>query len=253
MVDTRTLVDYTNALLEIDAVQDHAPNGLQVEGGPQVERLVTGVTACQPLLEAAAERGADAVLVHHGWFWKNEPPQVTGMRRRRMQAVLDAGINLLAYHLPLDVHRAYGNNAELARLLDIMVSGQCAAGGVPGLLWYGRLDEPLAADALAARIGERLARAPLHVAADGRGTVETVAWCTGAGQDFIDVAASLGVDAFITGEVSERTTHAAREQGIHFYAAGHHATERYGVQALGAHLAERFELEHGYVDVDNPA
>lgn len=252
MIDTRTLVDYTNALLEIETVQDYAPNGLQVEGGAQIERLVSGVTACQSLLETAAERGADAVLVHHGWFWKNEPPQVTGMRRRRMQAVLDAGLSLLAYHLPLDIHRVYGNNAELARLLDIMVSGQRAAGGVPGLLWFGRLDEPLGADALAARIGERLARAPLHVAADGR-TVETVAWCTGAGQDFIDVAASLGVDAFITGEVSERTTHAAREQGIHFYAAGHHATERYGVQALGAHLAERFELEHSYVDVDNPA
>ena len=255
MAETRTLIDYTNSLLEIDSLRDYSPNGLQVEGRPEIERLVTGVTACQALLETAAASNADAVLVHHGWFWKNEPAQLTGMKLRRVRTVLDAGFNLLAYHLPLDVHRAYGNNAELARLLEISVAGQCDAGGVPGLLWYGRLD-PLAADAFAARIGERLARTPTHVWPEATGPaaqIETVAWCTGGGQDFIDAAADLGVDAFITGEISERTTHAAREQGLHCFAAGHHATERYGVQALGAHLAERFAIEHVYIDVDNPA
>jgi dinuclear metal center YbgI/SA1388 family protein len=252
MADRRTLVEYTNSLLETATLRDYSPNGLQVEGAATVTRLVTGVTACQALLEAAHGRGAEAVLVHHGWFWKNEPPQLTGMKRARVRSALDAELNLLAYHLPLDVHRVYGNNAELARLLGITVAGQCPAGGVPGLLWYGRLDEPLAAEALAERLGQRLMRAPLHLG-PASGPIKTLAWCTGAGQDFIDDAVALGVDAFISGEVSERTTHTAREHGVHFFSAGHHATERYGVQALGDHLAERFALEHVFVDIDNPA
>lgn len=251
MVETKGLVDYANNLLEIQALRDYCPNGLQVEGRNEIQRVISGVTACQPLLDIAVEREADAVLVHHGWFWKSEPAALVGMKRRRAQTLLDAGINLLAYHLPLDVHRAYGNNAELARVLEISVSGQTDAAGVPGLLWFGRLNEPMAAEAFARLIGERLAREPLHIAG-GSDTVDTVAWCTGGGQDFIDQAAELGVDAFISGEASERTTHAAREQGLHYFGAGHHATERYGVQALGAHLAERFELEHQYVDIDNP-
>jgi dinuclear metal center YbgI/SA1388 family protein len=251
MIETRALVEYADSRMEASAIRDYCPNGLQVEGRPRIERLMTGVTANQALLEAATEWGADALLVHHGWFWKNEPAVLVGMKRRRAQTLLDAGINLLAYHLPLDIHRAYGNNAELARVLEISVSGQTDAAGVPGLLWFGRLNEPMAADAFARRIGERLAREPLHIAG-GSDMVDTVAWCTGGGQDFIDQAAELGVDAFISGEASERTTHAAREQGLHYFGAGHHATERYGVQALGAHLAERFELEHQYVDIDNP-
>ncbi len=251
MTETRTLVDYTDNLLEVGAINDYCPNGLQVEGRPTIERVVTGVTACQSLLDAAAERGADAVLVHHGWFWKNEPAPLVGMKRRRVRSVLEAGMNLLAYHLPLDVHRAYGNNAELARLLELSVSGQENAAGVPGLLWFGRLNDPMGADSFARVIGERLGREPLHIAGGGE-IVSTVAWCTGGAQDFIDQAAELGVDAFITGEASERTTHAAREHGLHFYGAGHHATERYGVQALGTHLAERFGIEHTFVDVDNP-
>lgn len=251
MADTKGLVDYTNNLLEIHAVSDYCPNGLQLEGRPQIERMLSGVTACQPLLDAAAEREVDAILVHHGWFWKNEPAPLVGMKRRRIQTALEAGINVLAYHLPLDVHRAYGNNAELARMLDLSVSGQTDAAGVPGLLWFGRLNEPMSGEAFARLIGERLVRTPLHIPG-GPETVSTAAWCTGGGQDFIDQAAELGVDAFISGEASERTTHAAREQALHFYGAGHHATERYGIQAVGEHLAERFEIEHQYIDIDNP-
>ena len=252
MVHTRELVDYTDRLLEVESVRDYCPNGLQVEGRPEIERLMTGVTANQPLLEAAVDWNADALLVHHGWFWKNEPDVLTGMKLRRVRTALDGGFNLIAYHLPLDVHRRYGNNAELARLLQIQVEGQLEAAGVPGLLWYGRLQAPLTADELGGRIEQRLQRAPLHLGpAEGR--IETLAWCTGAGQDFIDDAAALGVDAFVSGEVSERTTHAAREQGIHYFAAGHHATERHGVQALAGHLAERFGLETRFVDIDNPA
>lgn len=251
MADTRTLVDYTNGLLEAGTMRDYSPNGLQVEGRPEAQRLMTGVTACQELLEAASEWEADALLVHHGWFWKNEPAQLTGSRLKRVRTVIDGGFSLLAYHLPLDIHRVYGNNAELARLLGITVAGRQAAGGVTDLLWFGRLDKPEEASAFADRITDRLERPPLHVGPPD-GAVETVAWCTGAGQDFIEDAVALGVDAFITGEVSERTTHAAREHGVHFFAAGHHATERYGVQALGGHLAERFGLEHRFVDIDNP-
>ena len=252
MVDTPALIEYTDSLLEADALRDYCPNGLQVEGRTRIERLMAGVTANRALLEAAVEWGADALLVHHGWFWKNEPAVLTGMKLRRVRTALDGGFNLIAYHLPLDVHRRYGNNAELGRLLGIETTGQRDAGGVPGLLWHGRLESPLAAGDLAGRIESALERAPLHLGPEG-GTIETVAWCTGAGQDFIDDAAALGVDAFISGEVSERTTHAAREQGIHYFAAGHHATERYGVRALGEHLAHRFELEFRFVDIDNPA
>lgn len=252
MVDRAELIEYTDSLLEADTVRDFCPNGLQLEGRAEVERLMAGVTASQPLLEAASDWGADALLVHHGWFWKNEPAVITGMKLRRVRTALEGGFNLIAYHLPLDIHRRYGNNAELGRLLGIEVGGQREAGGVPGLLWFGRLETPIAATELARRIETMLQRTPLHVGPEG-GTVETIAWCTGAGQDFIDEGAVLGVDAFISGEVSERTTHAAREHGIHYFAAGHHATERYGVQALGGHLAQRFGLEFRFLDIDNPA
>lgn len=252
MVETGVLVDYCDTLLDVGNVRDYSPNGLQVEGRPGISKLMSGVTANQPLLEAAAEWGADALLVHHGWFWKNEPAVLTGMKGRRVRTALDAGFNLVAYHLPLDIHPVYGNNAEIGRRLGITPGGRVTVAGVPDLLWHGRLDSPVESRAFARRIEAALERPPLHVGPDG-GRVETVAWCTGAGQDFIDDAVALGVDAFISGEVSERTTHAAREQGIHFFAAGHHATERYGVQALCEHLAERFGLEHRFVDIDNPA
>mgnify|MGYP006426321299 CR=1 FL=1 len=251
MVELRDLVAYSDSLLESESLHDYTPNGLQLAGREQVARLMTGVTACRELLEAAREWPADALLVHHGWFWKNEPPQITGMKRERVRIALEAGFSLLAYHLPLDVHRSYGNNAELGRLLGITVAGQYAAGGVPGLLWAGRLEAPIQAEAFEERIRAGLGRAPLRVGPQ-RGLIETVAWCTGAGQDFLEQAAGLGVDAFVSGEISERTTHSARESGVHYFAAGHHATERYGVQALGEHLAGRFGLEHRFVDIDNP-
>lgn len=251
MVATRSVVEYAHALLQADEFGDWSPNGLQVEGRADVARLMTGVTACQPLLDAAVEWNADMLLVHHGWFWKGEPAQLTGMRQKRARTVLAAGVNLVAYHLPLDVHRSYGNNAELGRLLDMTVAGQVDAGGIPGLLWHGRVDAPLEADDLADRIEACLGQRPLHVGPASR-PISSVAWCTGAAHDLIDDAVALGVDAFISGEAAERTTHLAREQGIHFFAAGHHATERYGVQALGEHLAERFELEHRFVDIANP-
>lgn len=232
--------------LEPERFQDYCPNGLQVEGRDRVRRIVSGVTASQDLIDAALSDKADLVLVHHGYFWKGENPCITGMKRRRLQALLTAEINLVAYHLPLDDHPRFGNNQQLARVLGIE-----EAAPLDGLVWQGFLPEPMAPQALADLLAERLGRVPLHVG-HGPKEIRKVAWCTGAAQGFIGKALAAGADAFISGEISEPTTHTAREEGIHYYAAGHHATERYGVQALGEALAETFGIEHRFIDCDNP-
>ena len=252
MLHRRELSDYLDELLLSAQVGDFCPNGLQVEGRTQIRRLVTGVTGSARFLAAATEAGADAVLVHHGYFWKGEPAEVTGMKAHRLRLLLRNDINLFAYHLPLDVHPAYGNNAILAERLDINVDGAVAAGGVPGLLWYGQLAEAVSAEAFADRLATRLGHRVTPVVA-GPHPVRHVAWCSGGGQKFMTAAAALGVDAYFSGEISEPTAHEARELGVHYFAAGHHATERGGVQALGAHLASQFGLEHRFIDDDNPA
>lgn len=246
------LVRYADQLLAAGEFADYCPNGLQIEGRPQVRLLVSGVTASQALIDAAVAAGADALLVHHGYFWKGEDPRLVGMKGRRVAALLRAGVSLLAYHLPLDAHPELGNNAQLALRLGITVDGAVDDRERHPLIPRGHFEQPYAPDALAERIGRVLGRAPLHVAC-GPARIRTVAWCTGAGQRFIDAAADAGVDAFISGEISEPTAHVARERGIHYYAAGHHATERYGVQALGERLAAQFGLEHRFIDLDNPA
>lgn len=251
MAQIAEITDYLHALLETHRFSDYCPNGLQVEGDRSVNRLVTGVTASEAFIDRALEAGADAVLVHHGYFWKGEPAPVTGMKARRIGKLLRHGVHLLAFHLPLDAHPVYGNNAQLAERLGFEITGSFPAGGIDGLGLHGTV-EPLQASALAERIADRLGRRPTLVEG-GVAPVERVAWCTGAAQGFIEQAADLGADAYVSGEISEPTAHVARERGIHYFAAGHHATERYGVQALGAHLAERFGFEHAFVDVDNPA
>ncbi|MCK7567018.1 Nif3-like dinuclear metal center hexameric protein [Marinobacter xestospongiae] len=229
-----------------ETFQDYCPNGLQVEGSAQVHRIVSGVTASQALLDAAVADGADLVLVHHGYFWKGEPQAVTGMKRARLKTLLAHDINLVAYHLPLDDHPEYGNNRQLAEVLGI---------GNPrpldGLVWQGELAVPMTPEALAAHLSQALGRQPLHVGM-GAERIRRVGWCTGAAQGYIAKALDAGMDAFISGEISEPTTHTARECGIHYYAAGHHATERYGVKALGQALADKFGIEHRFVDCDNP-
>ncbi len=246
------LAAHLEALLRPGDFEDYCPNGLQVEGRAEVRSLVTGVTACRALVERAAAAGAGALLVHHGWFWRGEPAAVVGMKAARLRRLLAADLNLFAYHLPLDAHPEYGNNAQLARRLGLEPAGPL----VPGRPERGCLaraaDGPPPA-AFAARIGERLGREALRVGPGDERPLRLVGLCTGAGQGMLAAAAAAGADAFVSGEISEQTTHAARELGVHFYACGHHATERYGVQALGAHLAERFGLEHRYIDVDNPA
>lgn len=244
------LVAYLAEFLQVDKFRDYAPNGLQIEGAEEIHKIVTGVTACQPLIDIAAQRNADALLVHHGFFWKSEPEQIVGMKQRRIKALLVNDINLMGYHLPLDAHPVVGNNATLAEKLGI-VDAEPIEGVAQGLIWRGKLESAVSATQFKADIAAALGRAPLHIGSDDR-MVQTVAWCTGGAQDYLDIAAQYGLDAFISGEVSERTFHSAMEQGIEYYSAGHHATESYGIQALGEHLAREFGLEHEFVDISNP-
>ncbi len=246
------LVAQADALLQPLRFQDYCPNGLQVEGRADVGLLVSGVTASLALLEAAIDAGADAILVHHGYFWKGEPPAIVGAKRRRLQLLLRHDVSLLAYHLPLDAHPTLGNNAQLARQLGIEITGGLQPESPLPIGNTGRLPRSLSAEAFAAVVGERLGRAPLLVAG-GNHPIDTIGWCSGGGQGYIEQAAALGVDAFLTGEVSEQTVHSARELGIHFIAAGHHATERYGAPAVAAALAAEFDIAHRFIDIDNPA
>lgn len=249
MTQLQELEQYCNQRLDIDAFEDYCPNGLQIEACSEVTKLVSGVTASMALIESALEMKADALLVHHGYFWKSESPVITGMKGRRIKALLKNNLSLLAYHLPLDAHPELGNNAQLAARLGFVAP---AAVDSAGLLWGGSLEPSLSPHELSRHIADTLKRAPLHVDG-GPEIIRRVAWCTGGAQSYIGQAADLGYDAFISGEISEATVHIAREQGIHFFSAGHHATERYGVQALGAELASRFAIEHHFVDIDNPA
>lgn len=210
--------------------------------------MITGVTACQALLDEAVRLQADAVLVHHGYFWKNEAPAITGMKRQRLKTLLANDINLFGWHLPLDAHPQLGNNARLAELFGIAVKGE-----VQPLVPWGELAQPLSPAMLTQRISQTLGREPLHCGDNAPAVIKRVAWCSGGGQGFIDAAAAFGVDAFITGEVSEQTIHSAREQGLHFFAAGHHATERGGIKALGEWLAVHHGLDVTFIDIDNPA
>ncbi|WP_111414269.1 Nif3-like dinuclear metal center hexameric protein [Billgrantia lactosivorans] len=253
MILRTDLVRACDTLLDAPAFKDYTVNGLQVAGRDEVRRVMSGVTACQALLDEAVSWSADLLLVHHGYFWKNEPVAITGIKQRRIRTLLLNDINLLAYHLPLDAHAELGNNAMLARRLGLRVEG-CADGELgQGLVWLGSLPEAASAAGLARHVGERLGRQPLLIEAPASGAVRRVAWCTGGAQDMIVTAWEAGAEAFISGEISERTTHLARELGIHYLAAGHHATERYGVQALGAWLAQEYGVEHRFVDIDNPA
>lgn len=245
------LVAEAQQLLQPERFADYCPNGLQVEGRPDVRLLVTGVTASLALLEAAAEIGADAILVHHGYFWKNEPAPIVGMKRRRLGLLLQQEISLLAYHLPLDAHPELGNNAQLAKVLDIHATGGLER-AEPSIGNVGELLRPSSAAEFAAHVGARLGRPPLLVTG-GDHPIRTIAWCSGGAQGYIEQAAARGVDAYLTGEVSEQTVHAARELGIHFIAAGHHATERYGAPAVGEWLAQRLGIEHRFIDIENPA
>jgi dinuclear metal center YbgI/SA1388 family protein len=250
VVTTRDeLESYLATLLEVDRFKDYGPNGLQVEGRPQVRKLVSGVTASLAFIEAAAAAGADALLVHHGLFWRGQDGRLTGWMKRRVAALMAHDLSLFAYHLPLDAHAELGNNAQLGVRLRLAVEGRF---GEQQLGFIGRPPQPLTTAALSALIQFRLQRTPLVVEGDAR-PIRRVAWCSGGAQGYFEAAIAAGADAFLTGEISEPQAHLARETGVAFYACGHHATERFGAPALGAHVAQLFELEHEFIDVDNPA
>ena len=241
-----------NEKLQPQQIKDYSPNGLQVEGTSEVKRIVTGVTASQALIDKAVELNADALLVHHGYFWKGEPEPIRGMKGKRIRTLIKNDINLMGYHLPLDIHPELGNNAELARLLEIEVEGGLE-GHPQSVAMFGKLRKPMTGAEFADKINQVLNRDPLHIAPENADKmIETVGWCTGGGQDYIELAAANGLDAFISGEISERTTYSAREQDIHYFAAGHHATERYGIKALGEWLAKEHGLDVEFIDIDNP-
>ncbi len=238
-------------LLKPEQFKDYCPNGLQIEGKPSVAKIVTGVTASQALLDAAIEASADAILVHHGYFWQGENPCLKGAKKRRIKTLIDHNISLFAYHLPLDVHPEFGNNVQLAQRLGINITGDLKKQNNHPLVFAGNFPEPLTNEGLARRINSVLDREALVVEGASK-SIGTIAWCTGAAQNYIDIAIEGGVDAYLTGEVSEQTIHAARESGIHFFSAGHHATERYGAQAVGQFLSEKFGIEHEFIDIANP-
>jgi dinuclear metal center YbgI/SA1388 family protein len=254
-VATHELARWLDQTLQPGRFRDYCPNGLQVEGKATIRHIIAGVTASQALLEAAVERGADAVLVHHGWFWKNEDPRVRGPKRARLALALRHDLNLFAYHLPLDAHPVLGNNAQLAERLGFTVErdadGAPRTCGPDGLVWLGRCDPPQRLAEIGNTICNALQREPL-VVGDPQQKIERVAWCTGGAQGMMAAALEAGAQVYITGEASEPVFHLAQETGTAFIGAGHHATERYGVAALGRAITEQFGVQVDFIDLDNP-
>lgn len=242
------LRDYIGSELAVSRFRDYCPNGLQIEGRSEVRRIASAVTASLSALEAATAWGADAILVHHGYFWRGEEGSITGFKKRRVAHLLKNEVSLLAYHLPLDAHPLWGNNAQLATRLGFEEQGRF---GEQDIACYGSVVEPESLARLGGRIGASLQRTPQMIGDPGK-VVRRIAWCSGGGQGYFEEAIALGVDAFLTGEISEKHVHLAQESGVAFIVAGHHATERYGVQALGEHLAARFGLTHQFFDQDIP-
>jgi len=248
MVKINELTHYTQQLMQVERYKDYCPNGLQVEGKSDVYKIVTGVTASMALLVAAAKANADLILVHHGYFWKNEDARIVGIKKNRIKFLLENDLNLMSYHLPLDAHPQFGNNVQLGKVLGINPIDYV---GESNLIAYGHLSQAMKLQDLVQHIEQVLQREPL-VVGDLHKMVQKVAWCTGAAQGYFDAAVELGADVYISGEISEQTTHQAVETGVSYISAGHHVTERYGVRALGEHLAEKFNMIHEFIDINNP-
>ncbi len=252
MTDRQELLQAFDTLLAPERFKDYGPNGLQVEGRAGVQRIVSGVTASRALIEAAVARGADAIFVHHGLFWRGQDGRVTGWMKQRLALLLAHDINLFAYHLPLDAHPVLGNNAQFGLRLGLVADarfGEQELGFVGARSDGGDFAD---AEALAAHASEVLGRAVTCVPG-ASGAIRRIAWCTGGAQSYFEAAIAAGAQAFLTGEISEPQAHYARECGVSFIACGHHATERYGAPAVAAHVAQQLGLAHEFVDVDNPA
>lgn len=249
---------YLDDHLQVACIKDYCPNGLQVQGKPIIKTLISGVTASIALIEEAIALKADAIMVHHGWFWKNDDARVIGQLHSRLKLLMDHEINLFAFHLPLDVHPVLGNNAQLAKVMGWRpLKGPeraflSSSSVMDGLIWEGRPEaSQKTLGQLARSISGRLGRDPL-VIGDLNKPIKRIAWCTGGAQGYINQAIAMKVDAYISGEVSEQTFHAAQESGVAYIAAGHHATERYGIGALGEFVAQKYKLNHQFVDIPNP-
>ena len=251
MVSRIALDEYLFDLLQVTRFRDYGPNGLQVEGKPEVCKIVSGVTASRALIDAAIYAGADALLVHHGLFWKGHDGRVTGWLKQRLERLLAHQINLFAYHLPLDAHAELGNNAQFGVRMGVTADARFGEQDL-GFIGTPALTPTLTADALSARLQQVLARTVTLVPGDGR-PLRRLAWCTGGAQSYFEAAIAAGADAFVTGEISEPQAHWALETGVAFIACGHHASERFGAAALGAHVAQHFGIEHQFIEIDNPA
>lgn len=244
MVEQKTLSEYCHQYLQVDKFSDYCPNGLQIQGKPEIQNILSGVSANQDLIDRAIDEKADALFVHHGFFWKSEALEIIGIKKNRIKALLEHDINLFAYHLPLDAHPIVGNNIQLAMRLNIQNPRPIG----DTLVWQGEVDATLEA---VAQSTERVTmRTPL-VFGNVSKRIQKIAWCTGGAQSYIEHAINIGADCFITGEVSEQIPAIAKENNIAFISAGHHATERYGVQALCQHLSQQFDLKHQFIDIDN--
>ncbi|UOO81673.1 Nif3-like dinuclear metal center hexameric protein [Uruburuella testudinis] len=249
MTTRRQIIEWCDHTLQTHLFKDYAPNGLQVEGGNEVRKIITAVTASRAAIDYAAKQGADMLLVHHGMFWKSEPVTITGWKKQRIATLLQHQINLAGYHLPLDAHPELGNNARLAKIMGWQSDYQC---GEQNLLNIGRPEQVETLSYWAGELLHKLGRAPVIVGDDAV-EIKKIAWCTGGAQSFFQTAIDEGVDAFVTGEISEAQYHLANETAVAFISAGHHATERYGIQALGVAAAHEFGIEVQFFDEQNPA
>lgn len=240
-----------NDYLHAKQFDDYCPNGLQVDGGQPIHHIITGVTASQALIDVAVQKGAQALIVHHGYFWRGENQPLTGMKGRRIRTLMQHGISLFAYHLPLDAHPTIGNNALLAKALGLTITGPLYPNQTHPV---GNIATcpPISSSAFADKITQTLGRAPLHLSANPDKLLVTIGLCTGAAQDMLTQAHKMGADAFLSGEVSERTTHEAHESGVDYFACGHHATETFGVKALGEYLQDHHNLKVEFFDLPNP-
>ena len=249
MAERQQLDSCLQLLLQPELFKDYGPNGLQVEGAPEVRRIVSGVTASLAFIDAAIVAGADTLLVHHGLFWRGQDGRLTGWLAARVRRLMAAGLNLYAYHLPLDSHEELGNNAQLGLRLNLRADARF---GEQALGFIGPAGAQATLAALAASATAALNKSIVVVPGDGR-ALRRVAWCTGGAQDYFEAAIAAGADAFITGEISEPQAHLARETGVAFLACGHHATERFGAAAVAAHVAAELGLLHRHIEIDNPA
>ena len=247
-MELNLLVNELANFLQVGKFQDYCPNGLQVEGRPQVRRIVSGVTASQALIEAAIAADADAILVHHGYFWRGESAEITGLKRNRLKRLLTHDLSLLAYHLPLDAHAEVGNNVQLGKVFEWPITRYLDD---KHMLPMAELPHAIMLAELGEHVSTCLGR-QVQLLGESQKPVKTVAWCTGAAQSYIQQVVNAGVDVFISGEVSEPTWHTVCETDTAYICAGHHATERYGVQALGQWIAENYGIEHIYIELENP-